>query len=198
MCSRWQRLREASLELLLLNWDTLKNCGAKVGFGIGAVILPATPHPHAPVRLTRFEFHSDPQDHPIRIKAVPNGKYILSESEQGSSLQNIHFKRVGKDLHITLEDTDTDQPQLIIEADFDTQGDSDLLMDSVPSPLSDASQPSGLVTLLEGGINWFWPVLLGLGGLIVGGSTRGSTGGNGTTAETFEDGKKIWQAKMIN
>ena len=198
MCSRWQRLREASLELRPQNWDTLKNCGAKVGFGIGAVILPATPHPHAPVRLTRFEFHSDPQDHPIRIKAVPNGKYILSESEQGSSLQNIHFKRVGKDLHITLEDTDTDQPQLIIEGDFDTQGDSDLLMDSVPSPLSDASQPSGLVTLLEGGINWFWPVLLGLGGLIVGGSTRGSTGGNGTTAETFEDGKKIWQAKMIN
>ncbi len=167
------------------------------------------------------EFHSDLQGHPIRIKAVADGKYILSESDQSSSLQNIHFKRVGKDLHITLEGTDTDQPQLIIEGYFDTQGQligitedgayveymtvsaeqdytADLLMDSVPSPLSDASQPSGLFTLLEGGINWFWPVLLGLGGLIVGGSTRGSTGGNGTTAETFEDGKKVWQAKMIN
>lgn len=153
------------------------------------------------------EFHSDLQGHPIRIKAVADGKYILSESDQSSSLQNIHFKRVGKDLHITLEGTDTDQPQLIIEGYFDTQGQligitehgayveymtvsaeqdytADLLMDSVSSPLSDASQPSSLSTLLAGGINWFWPVLLGLGGLIVGGSTRGSTGGDGTTQTT--------------
>ncbi|WP_445177495.1 Ig-like domain-containing protein [Pseudomonas sp. McL0111] len=59
---------------------------------------------------------------PVRIKAIANGKYILAEGDKGFAPQNITVKRVGKDLHVSVEGGDPDQPQLIIEGFYDSQG----------------------------------------------------------------------------
>ncbi|HBH7067279.1 TPA: Ig-like domain repeat protein [Enterobacter cloacae] len=59
----------------------------------------------------------------VKIKAIPNAKYILAEGENGVAPENITLKRVGKDLFVMLEGTDEDQPQLIIEGYFDNPGE---------------------------------------------------------------------------
>ncbi|MBK5414741.1 Ig-like domain-containing protein, partial [Pseudomonas sp. TH31] len=128
---------------------------------------------------------------PVRIKAITNGKYILAEGDKGVAPENITIKRVGKDLHVALEGTDPDQPQLIIEGFFDSQGQlvgvaedgayyeyisSDaeqdhsaaFLIDGVSSPQVLGSEQlvgfgNGLVA--GGGIGWFWPAVLGLAGV---------------------------------
>ncbi len=141
------------------------------------------------------ELKSNPQGHPVRIKAVPNGKYILAEGDKGIAPENITIKRVGKDLHIALEGSDPDQPQLIIEDFFETQGqlvgvaedgayheyiasdaeqdhEAAFLMDGVSSPqVLGSEQLSGFDGLVAGtGMGWFWPALLGLGALALAGA----------------------------
>ncbi|HGH4670211.1 TPA: Ig-like domain-containing protein [Enterobacter cloacae] len=59
----------------------------------------------------------------VKIKAIPNAKYLLAEGENGVAPENITLKRVGKDLFVMLEGTDEDQPQLIIEDYFDNPGE---------------------------------------------------------------------------
>ncbi|EMN5547630.1 Ig-like domain repeat protein [Enterobacter cloacae] len=59
----------------------------------------------------------------VKIKAIPNAKYILAEGGNGVAPENITLKRVGKDLFVMLEGTDEDQPQLIIEDYFDNPGE---------------------------------------------------------------------------
>ncbi|MRT39707.1 hypothetical protein GJV09_00005, partial [Enterobacteriaceae bacterium RIT702] len=59
----------------------------------------------------------------VKFKAVKGAKYILAEGEKGFAPENITVKRVGKDLHVFLEGTDLDQPQLIIEDFFDKPGE---------------------------------------------------------------------------
>lgn len=61
------------------------------------------------------ELRSAAAGEPVRIKAVRGGSYILAEGEKGVAPQNITVKRVGKDLHVSLEGAELDQPQLIIE-----------------------------------------------------------------------------------
>ena len=60
---------------------------------------------------------------PVKIKAIQGAKYILAEGENGFAPENITVKRVGKDLHVILEGTEEDQPQLIIEEFFDKPGE---------------------------------------------------------------------------
>ncbi|MCF3194467.1 Ig-like domain-containing protein [Pseudomonas bubulae] len=140
--------------------------------------------------ISTTELRSDPQGKPVVIKAIPNGKYILAEGENGFAPENITLKRVGKNLHIAVEGTDSDQPQVIIEGFFDNQGqlvgvaedgtyheyicsDADqdhsaaFLMDGESSPqVLGADKLSGFDGLIAGsGIGWFWPALLGLAGL---------------------------------
>ncbi|WP_343553781.1 Ig-like domain-containing protein, partial [Pantoea sp.] len=55
----------------------------------------------------------------VKIKAIPGGKYILSEGEHGVAPENITLKRVGKNLHVILEGSDLEHPELII-TDFYT------------------------------------------------------------------------------
>ncbi|UVC31711.1 Ig-like domain-containing protein [Pantoea sp. SOD02] len=57
------------------------------------------------------------------MKAIPNGKYILSEGENGVAPENITLKRVGKNLHVILEGSDIEHPELIIEGFYDTPGE---------------------------------------------------------------------------
>ena len=128
---------------------------------------------------------------PVRIKAVQGGHYILGEGEKGIAPENITIKRVGKDLHIALEGSDPDQPQLIIE-DFEGSGGQlvGIAEDGSYYPYisSDAEEDRSAAFLIEGvdapqvlgaqelngfgnglvagsGIGWFWPALLGLGAL---------------------------------
>lgn len=59
----------------------------------------------------------------VKMKAIPNGKYILSEGENGVAPENITLKRVGKNLHVILEGSDIEHPELIIEGFYDTPGE---------------------------------------------------------------------------
>ncbi|MCW6034648.1 Ig-like domain-containing protein, partial [Pantoea sp. JK] len=59
----------------------------------------------------------------VKIKAVKGAKYILAEGEKGYAPENITVKRVGKNLHVILEGTDENQPQLIIEDFFTNPGE---------------------------------------------------------------------------
>jgi hypothetical protein len=61
------------------------------------------------------ELRTAQQGDPVRIKAVRGGSYILAESEKGVAPENVTIKRVGKDLHLSLEGAELDQPHLIIE-----------------------------------------------------------------------------------
>ncbi|MBS4077723.1 hypothetical protein [Pseudomonas rustica] len=138
------------------------------------------------------ELRATQQGQPVRIKAVQNGKYILAEGgDKPVAPENITIKRVGNDLHVATEGTSPDQPQLIIEGFFESQGQlvgvaedgayyeyisSDGDQDRAAAFLHDgASSPqvlgadelvgfgNGLVA--GNGIGWFWPALLGLGAL---------------------------------
>ena len=145
------------------------------------------------------ELRANPQGQPVRIKAVANGKYVLAEGDKGVTPEKITVKRVGKDLHVALEGTDPDQPQLIIEGFFDAQGQlvgvaedgayhayiaSDaeqdhevaFLMDGVSSPQLLGSEQLGVFDglIAATGMGWFWPALLGLGALAVGGAAWAS------------------------
>ena len=124
----------------------------------------------------------------VKIKAVEGGKYILAEGEKGVAPENITVQRVGKDLHVMLEGTDANSPQLVIEdyfdkpgelvgkgedgqwhqfisTDGDSQHDAALLADGETSPLAlGANTVSGLdgLVVAEGAIA---PALLALGAL---------------------------------
>ncbi|MGB3127663.1 MAG: Ig-like domain-containing protein [Pseudomonas sp.] len=150
------------------------------------------------------ELRANPQGHPVRIKAVANGKYILAEGDKGVAPENITIKRVGKDLHVALEGTDPDQPQLIIEGFFDAAGqlvgvaedgayheyiasdaepdhEAAFLMDGVSAPqVLGAEQLDGFDGLVAAtGIGWFWPALLGLGALAAAGAIWASNRDDG-------------------
>ncbi|AZE73546.1 T1SS secreted agglutinin RTX [Pseudomonas synxantha] len=153
------------------------------------------------------ELSSVKNGQPVRIKAVQGGKYILAEGANGVAPENITIKRVGKDLHIALEGSDPDQPQLIIE-DFEGSGGQLVGVAEDGSYheyiSSDAEQDRSAAFLIEGveapqvlgaqplpgfgdglaaaaGIGWFWPALLGLAALgVLGGvyAANRDDGGN--------------------
>jgi hypothetical protein len=60
---------------------------------------------------------------PVRIKAIKGGKYLLAEDGSGIAPENITVKRVGKDLHVALEGSAPDQPELIIQSFFTYEGE---------------------------------------------------------------------------
>ncbi|QTD31477.1 Ig-like domain-containing protein [Pseudomonas fluorescens] len=57
---------------------------------------------------------------PVRLKAIEGGQYLLAQGEKGLAPQKISIKRVGKDLHLSLEGSD--EPQLIIEGFYEHGG----------------------------------------------------------------------------
>ncbi|AZD92639.1 MULTISPECIES: Ig-like domain-containing protein [Pseudomonas] len=125
---------------------------------------------------------------PQRIHAVSNARYLIANTDGGAAVQNVNFKRVGRELHITLEGSDPDQPQVIIEGFYDhpgevvgmasdgevypytaVSGDPDeiavLLQDGVSSPQTLGREPlSGFMADLQGTDGFFWKeILSGLG-----------------------------------
>ena len=126
----------------------------------------------------------------VRVKAVKGGKYLLAENDAGVGPENITVKRVGENLHVALEGSDPDQPELIIEnfvdsdsqlvglgedglyheyiaADGDTDSAAAFLMEGMSSPLALGSPQlagfgDGLVFAGAGLLPW---VLAGVAGL---------------------------------
>ncbi|AZC39836.1 EF hand domain/PKD domain protein [Pseudomonas chlororaphis subsp. piscium] len=139
---------------------------------------------------------------PVKIKAIADGKYILTEGEKGAAPENITLKRVGNDLYICLEDTELDQPQMIIEdfflhpgvllglaedgayyqyvaSDADSDHEAVFLVDGDSSAhvlgVEPVTFPSGLVA--ASGV--FWPGLIGLGVLGALGGMWAASGNSG-------------------
>ena len=75
---------------------------------------------NATVTLTRDL--SQPSDKPVRIQAIKGGNYVLSAGEHGFAPQKIVVKRVGKELHVSLEGEDPQAPRLIIEDFYEFEG----------------------------------------------------------------------------
>ncbi|SDL15057.1 hypothetical protein SAMN05216189_10751, partial [Pseudomonas delhiensis] len=56
---------------------------------------------------------------PQKIKAIPDGKFILADKVTGLAPENITVRRVGKNLHVFLEGEPFEQPTVIIEDFFE-------------------------------------------------------------------------------
>lgn len=146
----------------------------------------------------------------VRVKAIKGAQYLLAENGSGVGPENITVKRVGKNLHVSLEGSDMDQPELIIEEFFGSggqligqaedglyheyvaaDGDSDsaaaFLMDGVTSPLA-LGYPQivgfadGLV-VAGGGMVLPW-ALAGLAGLVGGAIVEHNKGGDNKPKDT--------------
>jgi hypothetical protein len=57
-----------------------------------------------------------------KIRAFKGAKFILADKDTGFAPENLTVRRVGKDLHLGLQGTDYDQPQLIIEEFYGNEG----------------------------------------------------------------------------
>jgi P pilus assembly chaperone PapD len=60
---------------------------------------------------------------PERVQAVGQARYLLTGLEDGAAPQNVTLKRVGKDLHLSLEDSGAESPRLIIEDFYEHPGE---------------------------------------------------------------------------
>ncbi|MEB5837551.1 Ig-like domain-containing protein [Pantoea dispersa] len=58
----------------------------------------------------------------VKIQAITNGKYLLTQNQDGTAPENITVKRVGKNLLVMLEGSDASKPDLIIEDFFAKSG----------------------------------------------------------------------------
>ncbi|MBP5959340.1 Ig-like domain repeat protein, partial [Pseudomonas anatoliensis] len=111
------------------------------------------------------ELRASTHGEPLRIKAVEGGKYILVEGETDFAPENITVKRVGKDLYLSLEGTELDQPQLIIEGFYDTSGQVVGMAENgtyYPYVASDAEHDHEVAFLMEDVAS---PQVLGVEGL---------------------------------
>ncbi|PNB70848.1 hypothetical protein C1X64_27870 [Pseudomonas sp. GW456-E7] len=63
-----------------------------------------------------------PSNKTVRIQAIKGGKYILFAGEHGAAPEKIVARRVGKDLHVSLEGEDPDAPRRIIEDFYEFEG----------------------------------------------------------------------------
>lgn len=152
----------------------------------------------------------------VHIQAIRGGQYLLAASGKERSPENITVKRVGNNLHVALEGSDPDQPELIIEGFFSNQGqlvglaedgiyyeyvatdgDDDssaaFLMEGVSSPLALGKQPllgfaDGLVVAEKDGFGML-PWLLG--GLAVAGGAAAAGGGGGGKGNGNGNGDKV-------
>lgn len=57
-----------------------------------------------------------------KVQAITNGKYLLTQGNDGVAPENITVKRVGKNLLVMLEGSDASEPDLIIEDFFAKSG----------------------------------------------------------------------------
>ncbi|TDA47476.1 Ig-like domain-containing protein [Burkholderia pyrrocinia] len=140
-----------------------------------------------------------------KIKAVPNGQYILSDASlQGAGPKQVTAFRSGKDLYLSVDGSS--EPQLVIEdyygsngellaqgADgqyytYDVAGATDAQAASITDNTSELLSPSATPTPLGGlvtapGINWLGAGLAGLAGAAaIGGIAAAATrSGGGST-----------------
>ncbi|HWX01534.1 Ig-like domain-containing protein [Collimonas sp.] len=141
-----------------------------------------------------------------KVKAIKGGKFILADTDTGAAPENITAHRVGNNLHVSLQGTGYDDPELIIEDFYSQDGQGELvgvaedgayyqyiasdaeaaheagtLGDNVASPLVLGSQQlvgfgAGLVP--AAGLSWLGLGLFGLGALGLIGAALADNGGN--------------------
>lgn len=58
----------------------------------------------------------------VKVQAIANGKYLLSQGNDGMAPENITVRRSGKNLLVMLEGREGSEPDLIIEDFFDKSG----------------------------------------------------------------------------
>lgn len=159
----------------------------------------------------------------VHIEAIKGGQYLLAANGKERSPENITVKRVGNNLHVALEGSDPERPELIIENFFSNQGqlvgiaedgiyyeyvatdgDQDagaaFLMDDVSSPLALGKQPlagfaDGLVVAEKDGFGML-PWLLG--GLAIAGGAAAAGGGGGGKGNDGGSGKVVDTTPPIN
>ncbi|QTD31473.1 Ig-like domain-containing protein [Pseudomonas fluorescens] len=126
---------------------------------------------------------------PLRIKGIPDGKYLLGTGDKGGAPENVSVRRMGQDLHVSIEGAPLDPPQLIIEGFYDSpsqllglseagtyheyvasdaeqQADAPFLMDGASSALVlDGHELGGFGDGLRvaEGVSWGKSALIGLG-----------------------------------
>ncbi|MDY0834172.1 hypothetical protein [Pseudomonas sp. SED1] len=135
----------------------------------------------------------------VSIRAIKGGAYLLAEGADKLAPQNVTVKRVGTDLHLSLECGELEQPQLIIEDFYGTNGqlvglaedgsfheyvasdaitEQDMAEGGVSALALGATPLTGFGAGGEGGSFWT-PTLMGLGALGVAGAIAAIGGGGG-------------------
>lgn len=116
-----------------------------------------------------------------KVKATKGNKFLLVEEETGFAPENISAQRVGNDLHVSLEGTEQDQPQAVLQGYYEGEGKSLLgqaengsYYEYIPTD----ANPSNFVGALADGTSA--PLALGGGGLDV--AALGALGGAGAAA----------------
>ncbi|AMO97150.1 hypothetical protein CFter6_4560 [Collimonas fungivorans] len=143
-----------------------------------------------------------------KVKAIKGGKFILADADTGAAPENITVHRVGNDLHVSLEGTGYEDPELIIEGFYSADGQGEelvgvaedgayyeyiasdaeanheagMLGEGVSSPLVLGRNPLvgfGSGLVPAAGMSWLGLGLFGLGALgLIGAALAGDNGGN--------------------
>ncbi|AEK63424.1 Ig-like domain-containing protein [Collimonas fungivorans] len=142
-----------------------------------------------------------------KVKAIKGGKFILADADTGAAPENITVHRVGNDLHVSLEGTGYEDPELIIEGFYSADGQGEelvgvaedgayyeyiasdaeanheagMLGEGVSSPLVLGRNPLvgfGSGLVPAAGMSWLGLGLFGLGALgLIGAALAGDNGG---------------------
>ncbi|AMP16348.1 bacterial Ig-like domain family protein [Collimonas pratensis] len=154
-----------------------------------------------------MDLRTTKQGSATKVKAIKGGKFILADASTGAAPENITAHRVGNDLHVSLEGTGYEDPELIIEGFYSADGQGEelvgvaedgayyqyiasdaeadheagMLGEGVSSPLVLGRNPLlgfGSGLVPAAGLSWLGLGLFGLGALgLIGAALAGDSGG---------------------
>ena len=78
-------------------------------------ILAQSETPEQELQIAGGEGGTGAKGQPVRIQAVADVKYHLTDDGTGFAPENVATTRVGSDLYVAFEGASVDQPELIIE-----------------------------------------------------------------------------------
>uniref|UniRef100_UPI0004777FA0 hypothetical protein n=1 Tax=Brachymonas chironomi TaxID=491919 RepID=UPI0004777FA0 len=86
-------------------------------------ILAQSETPEQELQIAGGEGGIGAKGQPVRIQAVADVKYHLTDDGTGFAPENVATKRVGSDLYVAFEGASVDQPDLIIEGYYKDNGE---------------------------------------------------------------------------
>ncbi|NLX16533.1 MAG: hypothetical protein GXY45_06115, partial [Ramlibacter sp.] len=86
-------------------------------------ILGQSETPEQELQIAGGEGGIGAKGQPVRVQAVADVKYHLTDDGTGFAPENVATKRVGSDLHVAFEGASVDQPDLIIEGYYKDNGE---------------------------------------------------------------------------